>query len=54
MSDVIAALLRMINMEVPFLLLKCKRVQIWIRSFLLQCKRDEKSGIVPKQELGQS
>ena len=50
MADVIAAPLRMLHMKVPFFLLKCKRGQIWFRSFSLQCKRDEKSGIVPKQE----
>ena len=53
MSDVIAAPLSLLHLKVSFFLLKCTRGQIWLRFFLLQCKRDEKSGIVPKQERNQ-
>ena len=53
MSDVITAPLSLFHLKVSFFLLKCTRGQIWLRSFLLQCKRDEKSGIVPKQERNQ-
>ena len=53
MSDVIATPLRMLHMKVPFFLPKCKRGQIWFRSFLLQCKCDEKSDIVPREERNQ-
>ena len=42
MSDVIVVPLCMLHRKVLFFLLKCKWGKIWFRSFLLQCKRDEK------------